>query len=179
MMKKKTLLMLVLAVAMVFSLAACGGGGGGNDEVKGETFDVGNFTVLVPEGWEAVPVDDVWNDDPAVTNPDNVNIYKVTGDTLDQWNDPAVNVVTGSVGSNSLEGMKNFYDDVKDLDEQKIGNLTWNGFTGSSMGYNLAMLWAEDGDNYFQVTIWMNMSNGELKVEDADVQAILGSVAHK
>ena len=57
----KKILSALLALTMLLALTACGGSGGGTTsggggdstkpEVKGETTEVGDFSVLVPEGW--------------------------------------------------------------------------------------------------------------------------------
>ena len=42
-------------------------------------FNVGNFTVLVPEGWMEIPVEDMWSETGAI-DPDMIQIIK------DVWN---------------------------------------------------------------------------------------------
>ena len=58
-MKKALLLLLALALCASV-LAGCGGGKtpATPEEVKGETYDAGEFTVLVPDGWKEFPVSD-------------------------------------------------------------------------------------------------------------------------
>ena len=63
----KKIAALLLALAMVLCLVACGEKApeapATPDEVKGKTHDTGAFTVLIPEGWLAVPVGDMWTDE--------------------------------------------------------------------------------------------------------------------
>ena len=44
------------------------------------------------------------------------------------------------------------------------------------MDYPVAVLWAEDGDDQFQVIIMLEMDDGKISVDDADVKAILASI---
>lgn len=63
-----------------------------------------------------------------------------------------------------------------DLEPVTIGDYTWNGFTGKSIGTPIAVLWTgEEGEDQIQLTICLK--NGDkISLEDADVQAIIASI---
>lgn len=72
--------------------------------------------------------------------------------------------------------MKELYEETADLEPITIGNYTWNGFTGESIGTPIAILWTgEEGAGQIQLTICLE--NGDkISLEDADVQAIIASI---
>ena len=85
--------------------------------VKGETKDVGDFTVLVPEGWMGN----------ALTTKNQYHIYKGAKQESDMWSSPCVQITY--LQGNTDDGMRSIgmmYEDVKELDPITIGNYKWN-----------------------------------------------------
>ena len=184
---KKIIALMLAALLCVSLLAACGGdngGSGGGDNggnstgVNGQTFDAGNVSVLVPNGWKAFTVADIWSDDPNATNPNSVNIVKGGETEIDLLSKPYVNVTYYSPDTYMVAPTKSMYDDAADIDDVTIGSYTWHGFTCSSFGYKYYMLWTgEQGSDQFQVNVLYESTGGSFDFNDADVQAIIASVA--
>ena len=52
----------------------------------------------------------------------------------------------------------------------------WTGYSGTSIGYPLTVLEANDGTSAIQVTLMSATENEPLPLEDAEVQAIINSI---
>lgn len=146
-------------------------------EITGETFNAGNFTTLIPEGWMAMTVNDMRAENPSDINPDQLNICKGAKNQWDLLSNPSVHIVHYGPGTDMMRPSGSLYQDVKELEPITAGDRIWEGMTGSSSGMPLAILWAgERGESQFQVTVWLKNEGGEIHVGDADVQAILASI---
>ena len=176
-MKKALLLLLALALCASV-LAGCGGDKtpATPEEVKGETYDAGEFTVLVPDGWKEFPVSDTLDEYDGDYDPTALQICKGGDSEWDLFSKPYVQI--NYYPDNTMyTDMKDFYDDTADLEPIQAGGYTWNGFTGTSLDTPIAVIWTT-GDVQLQVT----MSLGEddpITATDADVLAILGSIVIK
>jgi len=80
---------------------------------------------------------------------------------------------------------KTYYEDVADLEPFTTGDLRWEGFTGKmQIGYSdkrsdIAALWTSVGNDMFQVFVWLELDGVKITLNDADVKAILASIAKK
>ncbi len=183
----KKLIALLLVALMVFCLVACGGDSKTDDgktnegentaeEIKGEVYDTGAFKALVPEGWKAFPVSDMFSEEENATDPEKLQIVKGGETEWDLFSKPYVGIYLYP-DSSLMTPSKDWYDKPADLEPMTIGGYTWNGFTGESAGYPQATLWTSDANgNDIQVTIILKSSDGEITLEDADVLAILESI---
>ena len=186
-------LALFLALLCAALLAGCSGdsaadGGtsaqsGGNQpqsksaEIKGETYDAGHFSVLVPDGWLGIVVNDMWADDPSAIDPDQLNICKGARNEADLLSNPSVHIVYYDSATDMMRPSSDYYKDVEELEPITAGDRTWEGITGTSQGAPLAILWTgESGEDQFQVTVWLEMEGETISLEDGDVQAILASI---
>ena len=69
------------------------------------------------------------------------------------------------------------YDEAAELDPITAGDRTWEGMTAVSQGAPLAILWTgESGADQFQVTVWLQVEEVTISLDDAAVQAILSSI---
>lgn len=175
-MKKALLLLLTLALCASV-LAGCGGKTPETpEEVKGETYDAGDFTVLVPDGWKEFPVSDMFDEYDGDYDPTALQICKGGDSEWDLFSKPYVQI--NYYPDNTMyTDTKDFYNDTADLEPIQAGGYTWNGFTGTSLDTPMAVIWTT-GDVQLQVT----MSLGEddpITATDADVLAILGSIVIK
>lgn len=184
----KKILALVLVLTLLFTLAACGdkeekkdtdepktSDNGGNKEIAGETYNVGNFTVLVPEGWMENPVEDMWSDTGAI-DPDMIQIIKDGESEYDILTKAYVQIDYYGPETDMMAPSSEWYDGATDLAPIVTGDITWNGFSAVSGGNNMVTLWTgEAGGHQYQATLWCN---GEYTISetDADVLAILASV---
>lgn len=189
----KKLLALILALVMAFSLVACGEKEENNDDVEetkavdvdnggndaaitGETYNAGNFTALVPEGWLAVPVSDMWSDDADATDPNKVQIIKDGTSEFDIFSKAYIQIDYYGPETDMMAPSSEWYDEAADLDPVVAGDYTWTGFSAVSGGNPMTVLCTgEAGGPQYQATIWGNGEN-TVAVTDADVLAILASV---
>lgn len=177
----KKLFALLLAVLMLMSLTACGGGEGGekggDKPAEPTIFDVGNFKVAVPDGWKAFAVKDVFGEDPNAVNPDQVQIGKGVESEYELLSKPYVQVVHTGPETTMMVPDKEFYDEAADIEPITAGGLTWNGFTATSLGYPIAVLWTTTADGHFlQINCFIGDTDAAFKVTDADFQQILGGI---
>lgn len=184
----KKLIALMLALVMLLCFAACGGEkadkGDKNSEdpveITGETFDAGNFTVLVPTDWKAFPVADMWSDEENAVDPDQVNVVKGGESEFDTLTKPVIQIVHYEPDS-MINPSPDFYDDVTTVDAFKAGELSWEGFsTVDFSGNAMTLIWTTNAAGHgFQATLFANSEDAKIAVTDADVLAVLGSVANK
>ncbi len=134
--------------------------------VSGDTYDVGNFTVLVPDGWAAFYEND------------NVRIIK-DGSTIDDtWSNNSVLIEwhPNAVGSISADN----YSDITEISNLTLGEYTYNGVTGTIPGdWGAGMLKADYKDGYILASVYLKVGDKVISLDDPDVQAILASVKIK
>lgn len=189
----KKLIALLLALSMVVCFAACGGNenneqkndgqnAGNNEpaaEITGETYDAGNVSVLVPDGWKAFPVSDMWSDEENATDPDQVNVVKGGETDFDLLTKPYIQIVHYEPGS-MITPSKEYYENAADVESITAGGLTWEGFSGEGLlGDTLIVMWTTNADGHqFQLNIFNKTDAAEFALTDADVLAILGSIVN-
>lgn len=184
---------LVIAVAIMLVMAvfagcssngdtgaadAAEGDGAQSAEVSGETFDGGNISVLVPDGWMAFHGVDYFEDYDEGYDPNVVNVVKDGEDEFSMFTNPYIQIYYYGADSDMYVA-KELYEDAEDIDPITLGNYTWEGFTAESLDMPFTLLYTEDGDDQFQVTIWTKTDEGEISLDDADAQAIIASIAAK
>jgi len=147
------------------------------ENIGGELYDAGNVTVLVPAGWKAFPETDVFAEEEDAMNPDVLNVSKGGQAEMDLFSKPYVriNYYGPSIQMGSPDA--SWYEDVKDIEPFTAGDHEWQGFTCDSLGTALAILWCEEGNIQYQASIFLGSGDDTISHEDADVQAILASVA--
>ncbi len=184
-MKKFWITLLALALAAL-TLCGCSGGGkdgGGNAaqepaQVTGETYDGGNLTVLVPEGWMAFNGVDFFDEYEEGYDPNVVRIAKNAESEWDLFSKPYIEVEYYGPDASMVEPYRDAYEDPEDLEPLSLGDYTWQGFTGKSlMEQPMAVLWTEKGEHQFQATLYLESGDSKISLEDAEVLAILESVA--
>ncbi len=177
----KKILVYVLTVSVLAMLAGCGGSVDDQAEVKGEVFDAGQISALAPKGWMAFPVPDAFDAHGGENKPDEINICKDAKNQWDMFNNPMI-TITYFGPDKSFTSAKSFYEDVEDIAGFTLGNYEWTGFRGTSLGdAPYTILETTDGEIAIQVAI-MEKSNNEkleIKLDDADVQAIVASITVK
>lgn len=178
----KKWMLMVCTMAAFFLLGACGGEDGGQSqgttaEIGGETYDAGNFSVLVPDGWLPIVVNDMWAEDPSSADPDQLKICKDAQSEMDLYTKPSVHIVYYDPGVDMMRPSPELYDEAAELDPITAGDRTWEGMTAVSQGAPLAILWTgESGADQFQVTVWLQVEEETISLDDAAVQAILSSI---
>ena len=186
----KKLFALLLVLAMLLCLVACGDeseslpkdGTSGSEEnndpvVSAETYDTGSFSVLVPAGWKAIPVTDIWAEEEGVLDPTALNICKGGETDWDLFSKPYVRIDYYGEDTTMGKPDKEWYDDGVDLEPFTTGSYEWTGFSATTLGIPIIVLWTEDGVHQYQITVYTDQDEGKISITDADVQAILESIA--
>ncbi|MBR6825748.1 MAG: hypothetical protein IKM59_04290 [Oscillospiraceae bacterium] len=187
----KKLFALLLVLVMMLTLVACGGdkeptndndnkettaAKDDNKEITGETFNAGNFSALVPEGWMEVVVKDMWADDPNAVDPDKLQIIKDGTSEFDILTKAYVQIDYYGPETDMMAPSSEWYEGAADLEPVVAGGYTWKGFSAVSGGNPMTVLYTgEAGGPQFQATLWSNGSS-TISATDADVLAILESV---
>jgi len=172
----KKLLVVLLSVMLVLSLAACGGG-----SVSGETYDTGNISVLVPDGWQPYQMSDMFDEYEGDMNPENLTLYKTTEEFFG-LSEPSIMIAYFDPNTTWVSP-EFVYNDPVAREEIVIGNYTWNGFDAttedlfSGETLPLHILYAQQDGYTVQVSLFPVASEGQFSFDDADVQAILASIA--
>ena len=195
-MKKALLIILVLILALC--LASCGGkrvagsdidesiaggddivknvSGAGNDNAgsaaapSGDEYNSGTISVIVPEGWMAFPYYGMGSGD---IDPDVISVNKGAKSEFDIQITPGLQITRNYHGS---AANRDLYEETTDVGPLKLGNYTWQGFSGESYGYSFVILWT-DGDDSFQVTVWTDMGGETISFDDGDVQGIIACIS--
>ena len=145
-------------------------------------YNVGDFTVFVPEGWTAIPVPD--RDDPSKILTNDIQLAKnaVYNEASKTWNTENgasfYIVLLPQEDFERVPSEREYYAkdfSVTDMEDVTIGSFTWSGFSVSPIGAPVYMMWASKGDGaggyYTSISTAYGMS-----LEDADLKAILGSL---
>lgn len=181
---KKTIAIL-LAALMLLSLAACAAKDGAPKSdgeqtaagaVSGEMYDAGQVSVLIPDGWNAVPQHDVFADDANAMLPDVINVCKGGTTADDLYSHPYVRIDFGGTSKTLMMASKSYYEDAEDIEPLTTGSHSWNGFKCSNYGTPMTVLFCEETPIQYQACVFTDTAGGKLSLEDADVQAILASV---
>ena len=171
--KLKLVVIFVALFSMIFAFSSCGA------PVKGEVFDGGNIEVFVPEGWKAFHGADVFGDYEEGYNPNVVSIGKGVEDEFELYSKPMVHITYSGKDRTLNMPPKELYENSKDIKDIKTDQYTWKGYTAISMGYPIAVLFTEFGNEQIQVSV--TMENGDMKIDlnDADFKAILEGIKVK
>ena len=191
----KKIIAIMLVLTMLFALVACGekepeetnapeteapavdDGGSDPSAISGEVFNTGSFTALVPTGWKAFALDDIWSEDPGVTDPTKLQIVKDGTSEFDVLTKAYIQIDYFGPEKDMLVPASDWYEEVTELEPVVIGELTWNGFSAVSGGNPMTLLYAgEAGEPQYQAVLWCRDEN-IISATDADVIAILESLA--
>ena len=97
-MRTRTNYLFAVVLLIAALLAGCSGGKtpapATPDEVKGETFDAGQVSALVPEGWKAFPSPDLFDEYDGDNDPTALSIYKGAQNDFDQLTKPGITITT-------------------------------------------------------------------------------------
>ncbi len=137
-----------------------------------QPFDNGILRVLVPEGWKHF----YGIDSDGKASPKKLHIYKDAQTEFDIFSKAGITVIF--YGKDEIYvPVKFLYDNVQDLEPFSCGNNLWNGYTCTSFGYPYTMLTSKAGDATFQVMILTQNGENKISLNDADVWAIIESIA--
>ncbi len=142
----KKLLSIMLTLIILLNLTSCGPN---ISKIKGETIDIGSYTVLCPEGWTNNSKEDWWAK------------FQKSENTSDLINTPSIII------------QKFYGDELGNDDKEKIsfkaGKIEWNGYKN---GENLVLL-AKVNDEKFVAQVY------KCDVKDVEMLASLASIKLK
>ena len=149
-------------------------------------YDTGKLRALVPEGWAAFPVPDVFADEPGKMK--TSCFYIIKGGTSDSDVHSKPYVMLEYYGSDIpvTEPDEVLFANVEEVSSMQIGERIWNGYVGEDLsgGYGnavigrMASLWTVENGVYLTATIRLEFDGQKDKIslEDKELQAILASV---
>lgn len=153
---------------------------GGNTEApaESETFDAGNFSAAVPQGWKAFASQDLFSEEENAVNPNQLSICKGGETEFDLFSKPYIQFDYYGPDREMMRPSKDLYQESADLEPITAGDYTWEGFTAVSGGNKLAILFTEvgEGEHQYQATLWYEVNGTAFALTDADVLEILASV---
>ena len=129
------------------------------EQITGETYDAGAFTLLVPEGWLAVQ------------EPLGCALYPGSRDA---------GVFVGVVfrgPEDPYVSSRDQYRKKQDQEPVTVGDITWKVFTAKRQDIPYTVLTGQSDSCIFEVRICMEAESGQsLSLQDPEVQAILQSL---
>lgn len=140
--------------------------------MSGKLFSNGIFGVFVPAGWNCF----YGIDSEGKTTPKKLHIYKDAQTEFDIFTHAGLTICYYGKDEHFLSP-KFFYDHVQDLEPFECGHYQWNGYTCTSMGYPYTMLTAMANGAVFYVMVLTQNGEHQISLQDADVRAILESIA--
>lgn len=180
----KRIIAITLTVVLLLSLCACGKKKDSGkeektpDQITGKTYDTGVVSALCPEGWLAMTKTDVLSEDGNAKDPNGLILAKGAASENDLLGSPSIQFTyyPDSMNMSDFESMKQFYENVVDLDPITVGGNTLKGFQYGEG--NEAIYWME-APFCLQITVaYVGIFGGDsISITDADVQAILASFA--
>lgn len=185
------MILVILICLCVF--AACGFSDGDdsansvdkNDTVKENAapvdtvYDVGEITVAVPEGWKAFNNIDIHAEDPCTISKCSINVCKGGVVDTDIFTKPYIKLDYRGKDIYLAPPIKLFYDNVIDITPFELGGRTWEGFSCDSLGYPIVMLYIDEGNDQYMVTISCGQSDDAISLEDEEVRRIIASLTVK
>ena len=146
-------------------------------EDTGTVYDTGAMKLTVAPGWKAFPVADVFAEEADATNPNALSVIKGGKSDADTFTKPYIYITYFDPDTYGVAPDKEFYDDVVDLEPIELENHTYTGFSCTSFGYELSILWLEEGEHQFQVAVYTNQEDGQISLTDEDLLSMLNSLS--
>lgn len=155
-------------------------------EVSGEIYDTGELRALVPDGWAAFPIPDVFADEPDTVKTSCFHIIKDGTSERDIHAKPYIRLECLEPDAQIADPDPALDKNVEDVGPLNLGGYSWSGYVCEDCfgGYwkpvigKMAVLWTEAGSTRYKAVIRLEFNGQKEKIslEDDDVQAILASV---
>ena len=140
------------------------------------------FSVQIPAGWTAFPVEDVFSDTPGAVNPDRVNIIRGGTQPSDIKN--MIHIMVDHYGPDKQmeEPGPGSLQDACRITPFQTGAYWWQGFTGMDMQGRVtlgtgAILWTRSGEHGYVVSFPLELNGQTLSLEDPALLVILESLS--
>ena len=166
-------------IAIVSLITLCSCGAKSVEEIEGKEYDCSQFTALCPSGWANSPVMELNNENALSLN--HLRFCKIeleegaeVGNSL--YSNAYVDI--GHYNSDTkIYESRDIYQNVTDV-ELDVKGTKWKGYTGELAGYKNALIW-KDGSGEWQVNICLSDNDGDIELDDFEIQAILASLKKK
>ena len=142
--------------------------------VKGEIYDSGVISVLVPDLWMAF--ESTLNGE---NDPSTIVVGKKFESESDLMNKPYVQIQYSENKGESqakLDNAKALFDDAKDIEPIKSAGRTWNGFTYTTSNIPGFYFVTSDGKDEFVLSGLSENNNEIITFDDEEFLAILDSI---
>ncbi len=164
----KKIISIGILILSVLTLSAC------KEEEKtvemSSTYDVGEFTVGLPEGWIESPF---YINGTEETMNDSITLYKSDND-LDHaiFNAPGITISYNQTCTSTEE----YYEDSVKVDKAEIDGITYEGFNSENNGFPFTQYIGNTEDACFQLMLLQERTDGTINITDEEVIAILESI---
>lgn len=155
-------------------------------EVSGEIYDTGELRALVPDGWAAFPIPDVFADEPDAVKTSCFHIIKDGVSERELHAKPYICLGCYEPDAQITDPDPALCKSIEDVGPLDLGVHSWSGYVcedcfggyGKPVIGKMAVLYAEDGSTLYEAVIRLEFNGQKEKIslEDRDVQAILSSV---
>ncbi len=155
-------------------------------EVSGEIYDTGELRALVPDGWAAFPIPDVFADEPDAVKTSCFHIIKDGISERDIHAKPYIRLECLEPDAQIAEPDPTLDKNAEDVGPLVLGDHSWSGYVcedcfggyGKPVIGKMAVLWTRVGNVGYEAVIRLEFNGQKEKIslEDSDVQAILASV---
>lgn len=156
------------------------------EEITGGIYDAGELHALVPDGWAAFPIPDVFAGEPDAVKTSCFHIIKGGLSEKDLHTKLYIRLELHRSDGQMTAPDPALYKNIEDAGPLDLGGHSWSGYVcedcfggyGKPVIGRMAVLCAEaDGTRYEAVIrLGFNGQEGKISLEDRDVQAILASV---
>lgn len=174
---------LFLCVGMMAGCSESVPPAGADTEIPGDLYSTGEFQTFVPEGWQVYPITDPFAEGRPVKT-DCFFLNKGGERDGHVFEKPYIRLtyfgpdeqMTPPVPDPALDR------NVQEYPSLHFGELAWNGYAADSYHGKahigrFAALWAEQDGHQYQALVWFQSGGESIRLEDADVQAILAGIA--
>lgn len=172
---KKSGIVMVLVLSLL-ALSSCGKKS--MEEVTGNTYECKQFSALCPEDWVNCPVMELDKDTISINHLRFCKAEVEEGQEIGSaiYSNAYIDIAHYPANSEIYENM-NAYSNIEDV-SLEINGTKWKGHSGELAGYKDVYLWI-DGQVEWQVSIRLSDNDGDIELEDFDIQAILASLKLK
>ena len=152
------------------------------DSIQPKTYDTGRFRALIPAGWTAFAVEDVFSDTPGAVKTDCFHIIRGGTDPSDVKTNLYIILEYYGPGEPMEEPDPSCLKDSRQLTPFQTGEHLWYGFTGTDVQGRArlgtsAVLWTREGENRYIVAFPLEFNQQTLSLEDPALLAILASLS--
>jgi len=151
------------------------------EDAADELHDAGEFTVLIPNGWSALPMKDLFFDSPKAEKTCCLNIIK--GGTTEQDLRSKLYIWLGYYAPGEVvpEPPTEIYKNIEEIEPLELGQYTWHGFIAEELHGRVvlgkvAVLWTDTKKGNFMASCWLERKREVITLDDPQLQAILESV---